>query len=403
MHLHTRNVNTAFRTLVKIFSGKAGDGDPPVSRRPYSNPNGSGHVLTIEEPVTITYSHPRERVLFNAARDANPFFHLYEALWMLAGRNDVAPLAYYNSRITQYSDDGKTFNGAYGYRWRKAAGGMYGSGPTMVRVDDPNDPSGKRTELADLRVGTTNQLDILVNHLKACPESRRAVLTMWNVEDDLLKIGPFEFDPESAISPNTAPHPSASKDVCCNLDVMFSLREAYPGKAHDGHYYLDMTVTNRSNDLVWGCLGADYTTFSFLQEYVAVRLGAEVGRYHHFSNNLHVYDDRKDWRPEELLNSPAADENIYDVFKTVPLVKDPTAFERELPRFVEENSRNPTNGAGGWTEPFLADVAQPALHAFHLHKRGGEWNDRHKFGFCERIAADDWRVACARWLERRAK
>src|SRR5262249_11634251 len=148
-----------------------------------------GTVLVIDEPVTITYTHPRERVLFNTVRDANPFFHLYEALWMLAGRNDVAPLSYYNSRMKEFSDDGKTLNGAYGYRWRNARGREYGSGLTIVMVDDPTLPTGKRPVCADLSVGSCDQLDTLVNHLRADPTSRRAVLQMWNVEDDLLKIG----------------------------------------------------------------------------------------------------------------------------------------------------------------------------------------------------------------------
>ena len=106
-------------------------------------------------------------VLFNSARDCNPWFHLYESLWMLAGRNDVASIAYYAKNMANYSDDGKTLNGAYGFRWRH----MVARGQPWKGVD---------------------QLDILVNHLKADPTSRRAVLQMWNVEDDLLKIG-FEF------------------------------------------------------------------------------------------------------------------------------------------------------------------------------------------------------------------
>src|SRR4051812_36564006 len=126
MHLKFRNVNDSFRELTRLFH-TYGDSDEPFkpcefSRRPYSNPNGSGVYLSIDEPVILTYEKPLERVLFNAARDANPFLHLYEALYMLAGRNDVAPLAYYAKQMRQYSDDGVTLNGSYGYRWRYANG-----------------------------------------------------------------------------------------------------------------------------------------------------------------------------------------------------------------------------------------------------------------------------------------
>src|SRR3990170_4411256 len=100
MHLKYRNCNDAFRGIVSgIHSGVI---------RTNAVPSRVGECLMVEEPVIVSYDQPRERVLFNQARDANPFFHLYESLWMLAGRNDVASLAYYNSKISQYSDDEKT-------------------------------------------------------------------------------------------------------------------------------------------------------------------------------------------------------------------------------------------------------------------------------------------------------
>jgi thymidylate synthase len=263
MHLHTRNVNTAFHELVHVFANK----DSQSRRIPHSEcpivkkPSRNGKVLMIDEPVTITYSHPRERVLFNQARDCNPFFHLYEALWMLAGRNDVAPLAYYASKMKDFSDDGETFNGAYGDRWRWATTDRFG------------DDEGK----------SVDQLDILVNHLKADPTSRRAVLQMWNVEDDLLKLGhytPCVGGKEKACKAGkwvnragiamleegaNCPYCKGtgkllkdfSKDVCCNLSVMFSIREA-EGISTPADDFLDMTVTNRSNDMIWGALGANY-------------------------------------------------------------------------------------------------------------------------------------------------
>ena len=78
----------------------------------------NGPVIAFPEPVVTTYERPQERVLFWGERDANPIFHLMESIWMLAGRRDVAFLEQFNSKIGQYSDDGKVFNAAYGYRWR---------------------------------------------------------------------------------------------------------------------------------------------------------------------------------------------------------------------------------------------------------------------------------------------
>src|SRR5690606_9555427 len=129
------------------------DGSIPTTKTSSRN----GPVAQILEPVIVTYTHPRERVLLYTERDCNPFFHLYESLWMLAGRNDVAPLAYYNKRMPEFSDDGKTFHGAYGYRWRTHFG--------------------------------WDQLRAIVEELRTNSNSRRVVLQMWdanisNLRDD---------------------------------------------------------------------------------------------------------------------------------------------------------------------------------------------------------------------------
>lgn len=390
MHIQTRNVNTAFKTLVKMFhEGHADDsGEKIAVRRPYSNPNGSGYTLTIEEPVLITYSHPRERVLFNKARDCNPFMHVYEALWMLAGREDVAPLVYYAKQFQQYSDDGLTLNGAYGYRWRQ---------------HNPDTASNYHE---------VDQLEILIDHLKSKPESRRAVLNMWNVEQDLLKI-------------------DTSRDVCCNLEVMFSIREveigepsiivdqANPSRHNTMHTikrYLDMTVTNRSNDLIWGCLGANYVHFTFLLEYMAAQIGVEVGVYNHFTNNLHVYD--WNWKPDEWLAEyyvegkelydPYVSMELYNklnphLFKSVPLIQDPIRFDQELPHFVDKHTgddqdfiRHPYK----FEEPFFHTVAQPMLIAHRCYKQGSYSS---AISCANEIEDDAWKVVCLQWLSKRIK
>lgn len=408
MHIHTRNVNTAFRELVTLFrDGELYDGpsmtkgdrihnQPEHRVSVIKKPSRNGNVMMIDEPVTITYSHPLERVLFNQTRDCNPFFHLYEALWMLAGRNDVAPLAYYASKMKDFSDDGKTFNGAYGHRWRKYL---------QHYVADNNH---------------VDQLNILVNHLKADPNSRRAVLQMWNVEDDLLKIGPWLVRDEQDSDPQAVVEQSFSKDVCCNLSVMFSLRVAEkiktigyqgPWPEHPINYRLDMTVTNRSNDMIWGTFGADFVDFSILHEYVAARLGVQVGKYHHFTNNLHVYD--WNWKPEEWLAwESGPDFNSYfpgKMWKSFPLIKDPAVFEKELPRFVEAYSgENPGRGTWtDWSEPFFSHVAVPMMDVFYCYKRRNDPQATGAMGLalglCENIRADDWRIVCTNWITKRMK
>lgn len=381
MHLKFRNVNEAFTGIVGRIHKGVVTTDVLPSR--------AGEVMQIEEPVVITYERPLERVLFNAARDANCFFALYEALWMLAGRNDVAPLAYYNSQIAEIaSDDGETFNGAYGYRWRHAEGRFYQSEGDYEYHD---------------------QLEILINHLKNNSRSRRAVLQMWTVEDDLLKI-------------------DSSKDVCCNTNIYFAIENGVCGNCegtgkivkwgspeydedgtcifckgfpHDVPRYLNMTVCNRSNDLVWGALGANVVHFSILQEYMASHLGLECGVYNHFTNNLHCYTSR--WEPEKWLAKESSrtmhDTPLpsYDTAKNlVPLVSDPATFDEELPEFVERHSR--LADTGHYKEPFLATVAEPMMLAFHWHKRKDYATSMRAM---EMVRADDWRIAGAEWLIKR--
>jgi thymidylate synthase len=421
MHLTTRNVNSAFRELVKLFDrgSRWAGGDSYVHtnrgivKATITQRNSrNGPVLLIDEPVTITYTHPRERVLFNAARDANPFFHLYEALWMLAGRNDVASVAHYAKQMKDYSDDGVTLNGAYGYRWR------HQKGEQILSRYMKNGPGYDDWENID-------QLDVLVNHLKADHNSRRAVLQMWNVEDDLLRIGGKCICGADRTGPSAEAHDvdcpaqrQASKDTCCNLSVMFSIREqvVHPdagpiAQAQFNKRCLDMTVTNRSNDLIWGLLGANYVHFSFLQEYMAARIGVEVGKYHHFTNNLHVYTETNSgFHPEKWLGQndcnwhEEGDDlyhySEYDVKTTVPLINKPEVFENEMLEFVNNNDGRTRTLRLHYKEPFLDTVAQPAMDAMYCHKEG---NTDEALTHASMIAADDWRIACQRWLERRKK
>ena len=101
--IYGRNVNETYAIGVNALASEHEIQDSRV-----------GEVLVMPTPVTTVYQYPEERVLFNAKRDANPFFHLMEGLWMLAGRNDVEWITFFNSTFDQFSDDGETFNAAYG-------------------------------------------------------------------------------------------------------------------------------------------------------------------------------------------------------------------------------------------------------------------------------------------------
>ena len=190
-------------------------------------PSRNGPVLEYPEAVATVYERPLERVLFSPERDANHYFHFFECLHMIAGRNDVAWLAQFNKKVVEYSDDGQVFHGAYGHRWRSL--GM-------------------------------NQLEQIVELLRSDPGTRRAVLQMWNCSCDLGKD---------------------SKDLPCNTHAYFKIRE---GRLH-------MTVCCRSNDIIWGAYGANAVHFSFLLEYVAAMVGVPVGVYTQISDSFHMYEE----------------------------------------------------------------------------------------------------------------
>lgn len=382
MHLHTRNINTAFRDLVHLFrDGERDHGTHMTQARIVRKQSRNGPVLMIEEPVTITYKRPIERVLLNPARDANAAFHLYEAMWMLAGRNDLAPLQYYVKDFGKFSDDGKTLNGAYGYRWRHA--------------ERPNKNIGCYSLGLDV-----DQLDIIVNHLNADPNSRRAVLQMWNVEDDLLKITDHVQLQNSwgkDATPMIVGTIPASKDVCCNLSVMFAIRQTEeptceygePKKRSIQRAFLDMTVTNRSNDLIWGCLGANYVHFTFLQEYMARRLGVKVGVYNHFTNNLHVYE--WNWEPDEWLAAPVVEYPSGGV----PFDAD----DDEIKEFAKV-AHSGQDVDLVFTSNFLEFVAKPMYMAHNEYKNG---NHVQSLNWANTITDPAWKQASLDWLQRRIK
>ncbi len=201
------------------------------------NDSRNGAVLVAPGPVITEYSRPQERVLFSPERDANPFFHLYECVWMLAGRSDAAAPARYAKNMLSYAEDDGHFHAAYGRRWT----GWFGD-------EDPrNGPP-------------LDQIQKVVDMLRADPKTRRAVIAMW--------------DPCEDLNVN-------KKDLPCNTTIYF---DATRGP-------LDMTVCNRSNDAIYGAYGANAVHMSFLHEVVAGCAGLKIGTYYQVSNNLHIYLD----------------------------------------------------------------------------------------------------------------
>lgn len=218
-------------------------------------------------PVVFEYHNPLNRVTFVKGRVINPFFQLAESLWIAMGGNDVASLTPYNASISQFSDDGKTFNAPYGERLRH-----WGNNGFRKTIFNPID-----------------QLRDCYEKLKADPDTRQAVAF----------IGNPHFD-------NSEYTLSGGKDIACNINIKFKIRD---GK-------LDIVVDNRSNDLHWGVFGANLCQFSTLQELMASWLGIGVGVYYQVSDSLHVYlDDYGAKETTKIVNAYAGIEYRADNFE----------------------------------------------------------------------------------------
>lgn len=337
MHIvHARNVNEAY------FQGLT-----LLQQHGVKESSRAGDVLVMPCPVTTMYEQPTERVLFNPIRDANPFFHLMESLWMLAGRNDAKWLDRFVGDFSKrFAQENGIQHGAYGYRWRQHFS-------LFPSVDFDN---------------AADQLKICIDLLQANPGDRRVVLQMWDPEIDLG---------------------GEAKDIPCNLCV---LPRIVNGK-------LDITVFCRSNDAVWGAYGANAVHFSILQEYLAGKLGVKVGTYYQISNNFHAYLNTMPKDPT-LGFQNYYDEDFLRPTIVVPLFdpdfpREIELFDKEVARFVEE--------AGTDTIPyanhFLRVVAKPMLAA-HTAYKAKSWNDAFK-QLDNMPHRCDWQIAAGQWLSRR--
>lgn len=108
------------------------------------------------------------------------------------------------------------------------------------------------------------QFDFVIRQLRFNPETRRAIF--------FLNL--FDRDYKQMLD---------TRDFPCNIAAQLM-------KVNDR---LDMFVFQRSGDLVYG-LTNDIPFFTIVQEMIARLLGWELGHYHHYVTNLHIYEKHFD-------------------------------------------------------------------------------------------------------------
>jgi thymidylate synthase len=301
----------------------------------------TGDVLVAPCPVMSVYERPQERVLLDHVRRANPFFHLMESLWMLAGRNDATWLdTYIHDFSARFAEPDGTQWGAYGYRWRK---------PYLI-----------------------DQLDYTVEAFSKDPNDRRVVIAMWDMQ---LDLGATD-----------------KKDLCCNTHI-------YP-RIVNGR--LDLTVCCRSNDIIWGAYGANAVHFSVLQEYLAGRIGVQIGTLYQLSNNWHAYVDVYD----KFKNGRRAFLYENDTVKPLAMGNDWRAWDSDLGLFMDwhdilwvlllENGLG--SGSPLFKNKWFNDVAVPMARTWWVYKQKDP--TLNPMLEAAEIKASDWQTAARMWLSR---
>lgn len=329
--INARNVNDALTKGLDLISS---EGQVIPSR--------AGETLEVPYPVSTVYHKPNEKVLVSQCRDANPFFHLFESLWIIVGRQDVKFLTEFNKRMAEYSDDGEVFNAPYGHRLRYTFG--------------------------------KDQIKAVIEILRKDPTSRQAVMQIWDPAD-LTK---------------------QTKDKACNMQAVFRVRN---GELH-------LTIYNRSNDMIWGAYGANVVQFSTLLEYVAACVDLPVGTYTQVSNSFHVYTEgaggdvfnRVSNGYENITINPY--EHLLGLVTITP--DDVVALEHDLDRFfyIYDNFEG-IEEAGecrNWSSKYFNELVMPMLCVYLIYKHNGKES---ALRYTDTIKADDWRMACEDWLNNR--
>jgi thymidylate synthase len=133
-------------------------------------------------------------------------------MWILNGREDIEYISKFNSKITNYSDDGKIFFGAYGPRY-------------------------------------VAQVDYIRNILAADPWTRQAVMTIWRQNPPVTKDVPCTIMLHFIRRPITH----------LNLAVYMRSQDAWLGFPYDLHNFTCMQI------LMAADLNLQLGSFNFVQ------------------------------------------------------------------------------------------------------------------------------------------
>ncbi|MDF2117651.1 thymidylate synthase [Roseiarcaceae bacterium H3SJ34-1] len=202
--------------------------------------------------VLLELTNPRARISRSQSR-ARIYSSLGELIWYISSNNSIEFIEYYIPGYSQFSDDGKTANGAYGPR-------IFSKG------------------IDNAEISSRTQWQRVIDTLSQRNGSRNGIIQIFANRD-------AEID---------------SNDIPCTCTLHFAIRN---DKVH-------LHTHMRSNDAFLG-LPHDIFSFTMLQEIAARQLNCEIGSYQHSVASLHLYSDT-DKRKFKTLAQAYLDEGLHD-------------------------------------------------------------------------------------------
>ncbi len=161
---------------------------------------------------------------------------LHEVLWYLSGDNHIRNLRQHTKIWDAWADDDGNLETAYGYYWRHF-------------------PSAQKDENGEWKVTNIDQIQYVIDEIKARPHSRRLVVSAW--------------EPGNATKSKLPP---------CHFSFVFNVQD---GK-------LNCHLTQRSGDIALG-IPFNLAAYAMLTQIIAQETGLGLGYFSHTIVDAHIY------------------------------------------------------------------------------------------------------------------
>jgi thymidylate synthase len=180
---------------------------------------------------------------------------IHELLWFLQGSTNIAYLKENGVRIwDEWADENGNLGPVYGYQWR-------------------NWPKPDGTHI--------DQITQVVNQIKNTPDSRRLIVSAWNVADvDQMKLPP------------------------CHAFFQFYVAPALPNDV-DQRSKLSCQLYQRSADIFLG-VPFNIASYALLTMMVAQVCNLRLGDFVHTLGDAHIYSNHMEQVAELLARTPRA-------------------------------------------------------------------------------------------------